>query len=151
MKVLSPQKVFVQYRGNMNPYGSIRDRKYTITHSDLTADLFVFVGENYAEDKVTAMRDEVRIAWEHKGGGMILMGSVLVDGEGVTGAPAIRNKIFYEEMPTALQALRQADRFLFTQYPELDKAMVVIRFISANPAYNKTYNFGQIGNYQYAG
>lgn len=132
----------------MNPYEPVISRKYTITHSDTTAELFVFVAENFAEDQITSMRDEVRVAWEQTEKGLALIGSVLVDGKGVRGSAYIRNRIFYNEMPTALQALRQADRFLFEKEPNLDNAPVYIHFISNNPAYNKTYDFGAIGNYK---
>ena len=148
MKVLNPNKVFAQYRDNMNPYNPVTNRKYTITHSDETADLFVFIGENYADDQFTRIRDDVNIAWEKTENGLALIGFVLVDEVGVLGNPFIRNKIFYNEMPTALQALRQADRFLFINEPGLDKTPVYIQFISNNPNLAKTYSFGEIGNYK---
>lgn len=148
VKELNPEKVFVQYRDIMNPYGPVMGRFYTITHSDITAELFVFVASNYAEDQITKMRDEVRIAWEQYKEGIALIGSVIVDGNGVLGDALIRNKIFYNEMPTALQALRQADRFLFDKEPDLDNTPVFIQFISDNPEYNKTYDFGVIGIYK---
>jgi len=148
MRELKPQKVFVQYRDIMKPYEPVMSRKYTISHSDTTAELFVFVSEDYAEDQVTRMRDEVRVAWEQNERELILIGSVVVSGKGVMGNPQIRNRIFYNEMPTALQALRQADRFLFCNNPSLDSALVLIHFISSNPAYDKMYNFGAIGNYK---
>lgn len=148
MRELNPQKVFVQYRDKMKPYEPVISRKYTITHSDTTAELFVFVAENYAEDQITKMRDEVRIAWEQNEKGLALIGSVIVAGKGVIGSASIRNKIFYNEMPTALQALRQADRFLFDKEPYLDNSPVFIHFISSKPAYDKTYSFGVIGSYK---
>lgn len=148
MKELNPQKVFVQYRDSIRPYEPVRSRLYTITHSDITSELFVFVGQNYAEDQVTRMRDEVRIAWELYKEGFALIGSVIVDGDGVTGNAYLRDDIFYNEMPTALQALRQADRFLFDKEPNLDNTPVYIHFISSNPLYNKTYDFGVIGTYK---
>jgi len=132
----------------MKPYEPVMGRKYTITHSDTTAELFVFVAENYAEDQITIMRDEVRVAWEENKKGLALIGSVIVDGKGVIGNAYIRNKIFYNEMPTALQALRQADRFLFDKEANLDNTTVFIHFISSNPAYDKTYDFGAIGIYK---
>lgn len=148
MRELNPQKVFVQYRDIMEPYEPVMGRKYTITHSDTTAELFVFVAKDYAEDQITRMRDEVRVAWEEKKNGLALMGSVIVDGKGVIGSAYIRNKIFYNEMPTALQALRQADRFLFDKEPNLDNTPIFIHFISSNPTYDKTYDFGVIGIYK---
>lgn len=150
MKVreLNPQKVFVQYRDIMKPYEPVMSRKYTITHSDTTTELFVFVSENYAKDQITIMRDEVRIAWEQNKEGIALVGSVIVDGEGVIGNANIRNSVFYNEMPTALQALRQSDRFLFDKDPNLDNTPVFIHFYSSNPAYDMTYYFGVIGIYK---
>lgn len=148
MKELNPQKVFVQYRDSIKPYEPVRSRLYTITHSDITAELYVFIGQNYAEDQVTRMRDEVRIAWERYKEGFALIGSVIVDGDDVTGNAYLRDEIFYNEMPTALQALRQADRFLFDKEPNLDNTPVCIHFISNNPIYNKTYDFGVIGIYK---
>lgn len=148
MRKLYPQKVFVQYRDIMRPYEPVMDRKYTITHSDITAELFVFVATNYAEDQITSMRDEVRVAWEQYKKGLVLFGSVIVDANGEMGNAYIRNKIFYNEMPTALQALRQADRFLFDKEPNLDNTPIFIHFISSNPIYDKTYDFGVIGIYK---
>ena len=148
LKELKPQKVFVQYRGSIMPDEPLYGRKYTITHSDTTAQLFVFVAKQYAEDQITGMRDEVRVAWEQGKNGLALIGSVLVDGEGVEGNAYIRNKIFYQEMPTALKALRQADRFLFEGEPSLDSTPVYIYFISSYSSYNKAYDFGVIGNYR---
>jgi hypothetical protein len=148
VRELNSQKVFIQYRDIMKPYEPVMDRKYTITHSDITAELFVFVAKNYAEDQITRMRDEVRAAWGQYKKEFVLMGSVIVDGNGIIGNAYIRNKIFYNEMPTALQALRQADRFLFDKESDLDNTPVFIHFISSNPVYDKTYDFGVIGIYK---
>ena len=148
MRQLNPQKVFVQYRDIMKPYNPVIGRKYTITHSDATADLFVFIGSHFSEDQVTAMHDDVKIGWEQTDRGLALIGSVLVDGEEAPGNSNIRNSIFLNEMPTALQALRLADRFLFEINPAFDRAPVLIHFISSDPAYDKIYNFGVIGNYK---
>lgn len=148
MRELNPQKIFVQYRDIINPDYPIINRKYTITHSDTTGDLFVFVSEDYAEDQITKMRDEVRISWSVCKGILALTGSVIVDNKNIQGNADIRNKIFYNEMPTALQALRKGDRFLFNKYPNLDRAQVFIYFISNNPEYDKIYDFGVIGTYK---
>lgn len=147
MNKLDPNRVYTQYRDIAKPYEPVVGRKYTITHSDTTGELFVVISEDYAEDKVTEMRDEVRIMWDKNEKGFLLVGTVLIDGEGVTENAPIRNQIFYREMPIALQALRQADRFLFGKHPNLDNTHVVIKFISNNPMYNKAYDFGVIGKY----
>jgi hypothetical protein len=77
----------------MRPDEPVVSRKYTITHSDTTAELFVFVSENYAEDQITRMRDEVSIAWNQNEKGLALIGSVTVDGKGVKGNAYIRRDL----------------------------------------------------------
>ncbi len=148
MKILSPRKIFTQYREGISPTKNISERKYTITHSDTTAELFVFIATQYAEDQVTNMRDEVSVEWKEMNQKLILTGEVLVDGAGVMGNAFIRNKIFLNEMPTALQALRKGDRFLFEDNPQLNNTPVFIQFISSNPTFNKVYDFGPIGQYK---
>lgn len=148
MKELDTRKVFTQYRGCIQPYEPVGGRKYTITHSDTTAELFVFISEEYAEDQVSKMHDEVRLSLESVTKGYILQGYVIIDNREVKGDSELRNRIFYNEMPVALQALRQADRFLYERYPFLENAHVIIQFISSQPEYHKTYDFGCIGNYR---
>jgi len=132
----------------MRPYEPIAARKYTITHSDITGELFIVISEEYAEDQINKIRDEVRLSWEMREGKPALIGSVLVDQKGIIENAKIRNTIFYNEMPVALEALRQADRFLFEEYPHLNDAPVLIHFISEYPEYNKIYDFGTIGSYE---
>lgn len=148
MREINPQKVFVQYRDIMKPCDPVIGRKYTVTHSDTTADLFVFTASKFAEDQVTSIRDEVRVAWEQYNNEFILIGLVTVSGYGVVGNDDIRNNIFIREMHIALQAIRQADRFLFDNYPKLDDTPIFIHFLSINPIYDKIYDFSTIGSYK---
>jgi hypothetical protein len=106
------------------------------------------VAGNYAEDQITPVHGEVMIAWEQNKNGLALIGYVIVDDKSMKVNAAARNKIFYDDMPTALQALRKGDRFLFDKNQPLDNASVFIHFFSNNPAYNKTYDFGAIGKYK---
>lgn len=147
MKILNSERVFVQYRDDMQPYEPIMHRKYTITHSDKTGELFVFIGNEYAEDQVAELRDELRLSWEERNGNYVLIGSVLIDDSSLNGNAAVRNKIFLEELPTALQAFREADRFLFNQFSCLNKCHILITFQSYNPLYYRTYDFGVVGQY----
>ena len=55
MKRLNPDKLSVEYRGQLTPTAPIRPRKYTLTHSDTTGELFLTVGPTYAEDKITSL------------------------------------------------------------------------------------------------
>ena len=52
-------------------------RKYTLTHSDITADLFLTIGLEYAYDEISEMRDEVLAEWQTYEGNPLLYVYVL--------------------------------------------------------------------------
>ena len=130
MKKLDARKLYTQYRGIIKPCEPVISRKYTITHSDSTVELFVFIAENYAEYQINKMRYEVRIAWQQTEKGLALIGLVLIDARGVIGNSHIRNQIFYKEIFTVLQAIRHADRFLFDKEQNLDNTPIYIIYLN---------------------
>ena len=140
--------VFTEFRDNVSKCEPIIGRKYTLTHSDTTGDLFVTIGLNYARDKFCKFRDEVILEWKNDDGNKILYGKVLIDGDGIFGSEKIRNRIFMAEMPLALQAIRYGDREFFKINEELDDAVVLIHFKSDNPHYDKVCNFGNMNMYK---
>lgn len=141
-------QVFIEFREPVTALEPLSDRKYMMTHSDETADLFVTIWTQYAEDKVGPLRDEVRLEWTILKDMPVLYGEVLIDGEGISPDNAeLRDNIFKREMPLALQAIYHADQQLFTTNPELKNTPVFIRFLSTQANYNKLYNFGTIGEY----
>ena len=148
MKKIDTKKVFTELRNGATNTFPISGRKYTMTHSDKTGDLFVTIGTGFAEDKIDKLRDEVRLQYIIVDRMPILYGEVVVDGMGIPGNPPVREAIFKREMPVALQAIRYADDALFTTYPELDNTPVYIQFISSNPDRNKLYDYGNIGDYE---
>lgn len=142
------RQVYIEFREPATILSPLVDRKYTMTHSDETGDLFVVIATEYAEDKVNSLRDEVRLEWTVIKDTPVLYGEVLVDGEGISGGNAqVRDTIFKREMPLALQAIYHADQHLFLANPELNETPVFIHFSSAQSTYNKLYNFGSIGEY----
>ncbi|MBR3771373.1 MAG: hypothetical protein IKL07_03810 [Clostridium sp.] len=147
MEKIEPARVFTEMRDYITPFQPVMGRKYTMTHSDETGDLYVTIGMQYAEDKVEPMRDEVRMEFEDTENGLVLVGEVLIDGDGVEGKSEFRNEIFAREMGIALQAIRYADQELFSSNPELDQIPVLIWFRSADPAYNKLYEYGTMSEY----
>ncbi|MDF2614292.1 MAG: hypothetical protein K0S71_2078 [Clostridia bacterium] len=148
MKKINPEKVFTYYRDDVTKTSPIDGRKYTVTHSDETGDLFVTIGLNFAEDKISAARDEVLLKWRINSQKPMLYGTVLVDNKDTIGMPSIRNAIFIKEMPTALQAVRYADRALFEKYPQLDNIPIYIKFTSTKPKFDKLRYFGTMRLYR---
>lgn len=127
----------------------ILGRKYTMTHSDETAERFVTIGKQYAMDQISPTRDEVLMEIIPMENCLVFYGTVLVDSPNSNekNGAEFRNNIFLREMPVALQAIRYADNELFQYAPMLDEIPVHLWFQSEKDEYNKVYDFGTMKDY----
>jgi hypothetical protein len=148
MERLNPDKLYVDFRTGVTMTEPVIGRKYTLTHSDITADLFLTIGLQFAYDKVNAMRDEVLAEWRTNNGFPFLYVYVYVDGQIDPAVSAMRNAIFRRELPLALEAIRYGDRRFFTARPDLDNAPIWIHFDSTNPEYNRFESWGTPNDYK---
>lgn len=148
MKKLNPSKLSVEFRAGVTPVEPVTGRKYTLTHSDTTAELFLTIGPSYAYDKINKMRDEVLAKWRMYNGYPLLHIYVYVDGQSGHDKAAIRNLIFRRELPLALEAIRYGDNRFFLYHPELDNAPIWIYFDSINPNYDRFENWGTPSDYK---
>jgi len=140
MEKLNPEKLHVEYR-NVTATKPIIGRKYTLTHSDKTAELFLTIGLEYAYDQISKMRDEVLAEWKTSEGNPFLYVYVYVGQFGPV-ITAIRDTIFRQELPLALEAIIYGDSDFFIEYPELSGASIWIQFDSKNPKYNRFEYWG---------
>lgn len=147
MKKLDPEKLFVEFRPGVMLTEPVIGRKYTLTHSDVTANLFLTISLEYAIDKITSMREDVLGEWRIHNGQCYLFVYVYVGGQNESSALAVRNAIFRRELPLALEAIRFGDRALFSAHPALDYAPLWIHFDSTDPSYNKIEKWGTPANY----
>ncbi len=147
MKKLNPDKLYVKFRPGVSLTEPIIGRKYTLTHSDITADLFLTIGLQFAYDKINAMRDEVIADWRTNNGLPFLYVYVYVDGQFGPAVSAVRNAVFRRELPLALEAIRYGDRRFFSVHSELDNSPIFIHFDSTNPYYNRIENWGTPKDY----
>ena len=148
MKKLNPEKLYVDFRTGVTMMEPVIGRKYTLTHSDITADLFLTVGLQFAFDKVNAMRDEVLAEWRTNHGIPFLFVYVYIDGQFGPEVSAMRNAIFRRELPLALEAIRYGDRKFFAAHSDLGHAPIWIHFDSTNPEYNRFENWGTPDDYK---
>jgi len=123
-------------------------RKYTLTHSDVTGELFLTIAEKYDYDKITDMRDEVLAEWIMVNSEYALMVNVMVDKEKNPIMSAVRNSIFTKELPLALQAIRYGDREFFKENSSLDKAPIYVKFSSVYPMFNRLELWGTPSDYK---
>lgn len=147
MHVLDPAKLTTRLR-NVTPNKPIIPRKYTLTHSDETAELFLTIGKEYAFNEITAMRDEVLAKWCRTINGYKLCGFIQIDLSPMNQLQSVtRFSIFKRELPLALEAIRFGDCRLFDQYPFLDYSDIYIHYSSKYPKLAGFEYWGMPRNY----
>lgn len=146
-KRLNTEKLSVDFIGEVMPTGPMIPRRYTLTHSDQTGELFLTIGSIYAKDKITANRDEVIGEWLKTDDEYVFHVYLPIDGSGEFKNPAKRNEIFRRELPLALEAIRYGDSQFFRTHPELDDVNIIIYFMSTYCQYHRIENWGTFHDY----
>jgi hypothetical protein len=150
---LRPEKLNVRFAGGVDVDGPVAPRRYTLTHSDSTGDLFLTVDAEYDRKQVSGwytrlMRDEVLAEWREDESGPCLHVYCHVSGGLVLGTAGWRYAIFQHELPLVLEAFRFGERQLFEAHPELDSAPIRVHFRSRRRRYRRTERWGTPADYQ---
>jgi len=145
----NPDKLHVECRESSKTVRSFIPRKYTLTHSDSTGELFLTIGCDYDKDQISKfytrfMRDEVLAEWEECEGKHELHIYLHVSGGFIFGWAKMRYNIFKFHMPLVLKTLIYGDRELFEDYPQLDNAEIIVHFNSKKKKYHKIKKYGTI-------
>jgi len=153
MKELNPQKLHVTFQGEVTANKLSLPRRYTLTHSDFTGDLFLTIGSDYDRKQIAGlytrwMRDEVLAELKRDGADMVLHVYCHVSGGIVFGSAYWRNEILHHHMRMVLEALRYGDRELMTIHPELDQAAVWVHFNSDRKRYDRVEDWGRVQTYR---
>ena len=133
--------------------GRVAPRRYTLTHSDSTGDLFLTVSSEYDRKQVSGwytrfMRDEVLAEWREDEEGPALHVYCHVSGGLVFGTAGWRYAIFRHELPLVLEAFRHGDRKLFEANPNLDQAPILVHFCSRRRRYRRLERWGTPADYR---
>lgn len=142
LEKLDPKMLQVNFIMGTGETKPIIPRKYTLTHSDSTGELFLTIAANYDYSKITDEMDEVLAEWSMDKDEYALMVNIMVDKENNSVMSAVRNSIFAKELHLALQALRYGDREFFIRNPYLDKAPIYVKFNSVYPLFNRLELWG---------
>ncbi|WP_407268287.1 staygreen family protein [Radiobacillus sp. PE A8.2] len=145
MSNFNPQKLSVNFIPPASYAQPVEGRKYTLTHSDATAELFLAIGYVYNYDNINwKMRDEVLAKWtKDRQCRFSLVGKAYVDqGEFSEAEAAIRFNIFRKEMDLALKGILYGDQQFFVYYPSLLDAPIYIYFQSTYPQYRQFIYYG---------
>ena len=153
MKRLNPDKLHVTYLADTTPDELIVPRCYTLTHSDITGELFLSIGGEFNKQQISKlytrlMRDEVLVELSQDVDNLVFRVYCHVSGGFVVGTAKWRYNIFKAELPLVLESVRYGDRFIFEQEPKLDTIPVFIHFSSKNTRFNKVENWGTMSEYK---
>jgi hypothetical protein len=153
MSRLKPGKLHVEFASGAEPEGPVTPRRYTLTHSDATGDLFLTIGAEYDRKQVSGwytrlMRDEVLAEWQKDEDGPALHVHCHVSGGLVVGTANWRDAIFRQELPLVLEAFRFGDQALFESQAELDGAPIWVHFHASQRRYDRTEKWGVPGDYR---
>jgi magnesium dechelatase len=152
MPRLNSSLLHLQFLDGSNETGPLSPRVYTLTHSDITGELFLTIGKKINLPQISGiytriMRDEVVAEWEgaepatlhvycHVSGGLVL------------GTPGMRYHIFRFHMPMVLEAFCYGDRVLLKEHPELAKGRVMVHFLACLKRFDKDVVWGVLQDYQ---
>lgn len=153
MDHLNPEKLHTRFMNGTTSVGPRYPRRYTLTHSDSTGELFLTIGPQYDQKQISGwytrfMRDEVLAAWKIHKEEMVLHVHVHVSGGLILGSAKWRDKIFRRHMPLVLEAFRYGDRELVKKYPKLEEAPILIHFHAPTPKHALVETWGTLGDYR---
>lgn len=150
---LQPEKLHVTFAPDTEPSGPVTPRCYTLTHSDITGDLFLTIGPRFNTKQISGfytrlMRDEVLAEWEDEEEGPALHVHCHVSGGWAIGPARFRIHIFRRELPLVLEALRHGDQGLYRARPTLDQAPIRVHFHAVQQRYDHVASWGVPGDYR---
>lgn len=151
MSEFNPSKLHVTYLPFVTEYHPVTGRKYTLTHSDETGQLFLSVGYNYDLGAINLnKRDEVLAEWTSYRGHYLLQGKVYITGGEYNEQSAkVRFMIFQRELHLALTAIIYGDQNFYQSRPYLLDAPIYIQFQSILPQFHQVKYFGTPRLYLY--
>lgn len=153
MADLNPKKLHITKKNSIETDKFTIPRKYTLTHSDSTGELFLTIGEDFDLAQISGrytrfMRDEVLAEWQKNENEYELHVHVHVSGGFTFGWASMRERIFRHHMPLVLQTIRYGDKDIFNTFPFLDESLIFVHFKSKKEKYNKIEEFGLIKEYK---
>ena len=156
MSRLRPEKLHVRLVEGVGAKGPVTPRRYTLTHSDTTGDLFLTIGPSFDKAQISGgytrlMRDEVLAEWRQDEDGPCLHVFCHVSGGLVLGTARWRDAIFRHELPLVLEAFRHGDRGLYEVIPELDEALIRVHFRSGRRRFRRIERWGTPADYRLEG
>ncbi|MBN2258646.1 MAG: hypothetical protein JW704_12670 [Anaerolineaceae bacterium] len=152
MSDLKPEKLHVTYQGKTSDKVLSLPRRYTLTHSDRTGDLYLTIGADYDLEQISGwytrlMRDEALGEWLEEGRHLSLHIYCHVSGGFVLGGAKWRNDILHHHMRLVIEAIVHGDRSIITSQSRLAKSKVWVHFGSHKASFNRVEDWETVEAY----
>ena len=128
-------------------------RKYILTHSDRTGDLFLTISSEFDFEQIShwyikLMRDEVLGEWKSVGNKFQLHLNFHISGGLVFGWAKFRDRIIRSHLRLVFEAIRYGEKKLVQTNEYLDSSPIFAHFNSKRRKYNRIERFGILGDYK---
>lgn len=152
MSNLKPNKLHVKF-DNIEEDEFSLPRKYTLTHSDQTGDLFLTISEKYNEKQISDlytkfMRDEVLGEWKIKGEKKELHLYFHIRGGFIFGWAKLRDNIIRSHLKMVFQSIRFGEKNLIQENPNLNLSPIFAHFKSNRKKFNTIEQLGILKDYE---
>jgi hypothetical protein len=149
---LGLEKLQVKFLPGVDSTGPIDNRRYTLTHSDFSGDLFLSIGLEFDKQAISGlytrlMRDEILAEWQKQEESFSLHVYCHVSGGIILGTAGWRYSIFKRELPLVLKCICNGDKDLYNENPSLKNRNILIHFKTKNKKYNKLERWGTPKDY----
>lgn len=148
MPHLNPEKLNVDFDEKIINHKSPLGRKYTLTHSDVTGDLFLSIGADFDRQAISGwytklMRDEVRGEWVENDD-LTLHIHLHVSGGLVFGPAKWRESIFRQHLPLVLEAICYGDQAFIEGCKGCLNAPILVHFHATQVKLNHIEDWGKV-------
>ena len=155
MPGFDPNRLHVNYICKKDAVDKLFPRKYTLTHSDMTGELFLSIGAEYDHKKLSSiytrlMRDEVLGEWLHTEQPELHI-HCHVSGGIAFGPAGWRDSIFRQHLPMVLEAICYGDRTLLAGSRQLMEAPIFVYFHSTKRSLDAIEKWGIINDFMLTG
>jgi len=151
MSEFNPKKLHVNFIDGDSIQDSIFPRRYTLTHSDITGELFLSIGKDFDYKKFSnpyskLMRDEVLGEWQNAGQIMLNIHCTVSGGIAI-GSAKWRESIFRQHMKMVLKAICYGDRSFLKENRDFLYAPIYIYFHKRQKENDLTEKWGIISDF----
>ena len=146
--LFDPNKLETNFIEPVTPLEPIRNRKYTLTHSDTTGMLFLDIGNEYNYSAINKdLRDELLGKCKMFNYNSYVLVFHAYVGDSDYSDASMKYTAFKYHLKSALQATFYGDRALLNEYPYLLNTLIYVKFDSDILIFDNYEPYGYVKNY----